>query len=340
MAILKRTIPLILPFFLTGCYENFEPKIDTKPVLCLNSLITAGSPIEVRVSRTWLYTDVNGDKDHSVDDAVLRIYANGELVNSGYIPEEGDHLRISASSVKYGDAEAEVTVPVATRISGVEFNNKVESLRVTENPDWGINANVQFGINISMRLDDPKEVDNFYILSYDTFSFSDDGDNNEPLFRKSRNSFKASFSSGNFESVDPVFYEQTNTFEEIMNYSSYNMFFSDRLFHRETNTLDFGFTPCFFEISGWDRDPAELECGWDLTLYSISESYYNWRAYCWQTDGLVFGDFGDLGLAEPIWGYSNVSTGAGVVAARSSVTVKVNIKDFLTGTIDAGLAAQ
>ena len=320
MAILKKTIPLlIIPVLLTGCYESFDPKIDTASVLCLNSLITAGSPIDVKVSRTWVYTDQAGAKYHSVDDAVVRIYVNGDLVDSGYIPEEGDHIRISASSMRYGHAEAEVTVPVASRISDVDFDNKIESLWMKDTSGWGINASIQFGVNISMTLDDPEDVENFYLLSYDTFS-------NE--------SYHSSFSSGYFESLDPVFNEQTSSFEEVMNYSAYNMFFADRLLNRETDAIDFGFTPCFFELSGWKGDPADIECGWDITLYSISESYYNWLAYCWQTDGIVFGDMGDIGLSEPIWGYSNVSTGAGVVAAQSSVIVRIDIKDFLLNAID------
>ena len=319
MAILKKTITLlILPLLLTGCYESFDPKIDTIPVLCLNSLITAGSPIEVKVSRTWVYTDKTGEKDHSVDDAVVMLYANGALVDSGYIPEQGDHIRIHASSVRYGEAEAEVTVPVATPISGVESSGKVESLRIQDTPGWGINADLQFGINISMAIADPKDKDNFHILSYDTFD----------------QSWRSDFSSGYFETVDPVFYEQASPFEDVMNGGGYELFFSDRLLNRATNALDFGFTPCFFHLNGWKGELSELECGWDMTLYSISESYYNWLTFCWQSDGIVFGDFGDWGLSEPIWGYSNVSTGAGVVAAQSSVAIQINIKDFLMKTLE------
>lgn len=50
MAILRYIIPILSVFLLTGCYEDFNPEIDTKPVLCLNSLITAGKPIEVDIT--------------------------------------------------------------------------------------------------------------------------------------------------------------------------------------------------------------------------------------------------------------------------------------------------
>ena len=48
----------------------------------------------------------------------------------------------------------------------------------------------------------------------------------------------------------------------------------------------------------------------------------------------MLGGFIDVGLAEPIWGYSNVSTGAGVVAARTPYTVTLNLKDFLRQNIE------
>ncbi|MDE5850237.1 MAG: hypothetical protein K2H38_08860 [Muribaculaceae bacterium] len=41
-----------------------------------------------------------------------------------------------------------------------------------------------------------------------------------------------------------------------------------------------------------------------------------------------------VGLSEPVWGYSNVSTGAGVVAAQSPATVKIDLSDFLLKALE------
>ncbi len=69
-------------------------------------------------------------------------------------------------------------------------------------------------------------------------------------------------------------------------------------------------------------------------LASVSQSYYNRAIYVWQRDSGVLGDLGDLGFADPMWGYSNVSTGAGVVAARSYATCTLNLHDFLKESIE------
>lgn len=336
MALLKKTHSLFfifLPLLLTGCYQDFDPKIDIKPVLCLNSLITAGEPINVRVSRTWVYTDESGEKDHSVSDATVSIYINGSLVDSGYIPAEGDRIRIHASSPNYGEAEAEVTVPVATEICGFECNTKVTDLSATQTPGLGMNANLQFDINITLDLKDSKDTDDYHRLAYCIFNPEDDGTWEDDQEYPTRSSNYGYLSEGYFEALDPVFYQQVDPFEDMMNGSYHTLFFSDILYNGEEKPLTFGFSSNIFRLSGWDGDLADLECGWDLTLYSISESYYNWLAYDLQDESFVFGDLTDMGLAEPIWGYSNVSTGAGVVAAQSSTTVTIDLRDFLQETL-------
>ncbi len=317
MDILKKIILLASPLLLTGCYQDFEPKIDTKPVLCLNSLITAGEPIYVKVTHTWVFTDSEATKNHAVDDAELQIYANDILVDSDYIPQEGDEIHIVAHSIKYGKAEAKVTVPVATQIPTIDFTPKVKDLWMTQTPGWGTNASIEFDINIALNLADNPKIDNFFRLIYTSYE-------NYPI---------TSFSPGDFEPLDPVFFEQTNSFDDAMNGSYSFMYFSDRLFNRPANAVDFAFSPCFVNLSGWKGDATDLECGFTFTLYSISESYYKWLAFCDQAGGIVFSDFGDYGLADPIWGYSNVSTGAGVVAAQSSTTVTLNLQDFLENTL-------
>ncbi len=331
MDILKKTILFSLPLLLTGCFEDFDPKIDTTPVLCLNSLITAGSPIEVQITRSWVFTDKKGQDDHSVDDAELFIYADGMLVDSDYIPAEGDHIKLVATSKKYGEAEAEVTVPIATQITDIKYQPKIESVSVNEYPGRGIYARTSFDVLVSLGLEAADKTGRFYRFDFTSYNPNDiytDGQGSNHVYDPTYTRFY----SGSFEPLDAVFYEQANAFEEVLNYGYYNLFFSDRLLNKESNALDFGFFECSFDISNWNGDRAKLECGWDITLYSISESYYKWLACCWQSDSFVLGDMAEMGFAEPAWGYSNVSTGAGVVAAQSSATVTLNLQEFLEKT--------
>ncbi len=312
MDILKKIILLASPLLLTGCYEDFDPNIDTTPVLCLNSLIKAGEPIDVSITRTWVYTDAAAAKDHSVNDATLQIFANGNPVESNYLPQEGDHIRLLASSQKYGCAEAEVTVPVAAQISSLKFTPIITDFWTSQTPVWGLNADIYFDIKIVLVIDDSKDATKYYHLSSESFSNSN-----------------AYFSPGRFETLDPVFYEQVSAFEEVMNGGYYYLFFSNRLIDAETNAVEFDFSTCKFALKGWKGELNEFDCGWEITLYSISESYYNWSAYIDQSESFVFEDMESFGLSEPIWGYSNVSTGAGVVAAQSSSSITLNLQDFL-----------
>lgn len=339
MDILKKQLfLLLLPVLLSGCYEDFDPRIDTKPVLCLNSLITAGEPIDVKVSRTWIYSDPTGETNHSVKDATVKIFANGNPVDKEYIPEEGDRIRILASSLTYGEAEAEVTVPIATRISDVEYTAKLKDLWTLDTPGWGLNADLTFDIRVSMDLNDNGATEDYHLLTYDIFNSNKGSiwaDEDDDISSASTdNAYYAALSGGNFDALDPVFYQQVDPFEDIM-FGSYScLYFSDRTYNGEVKPLEFGFSKCNFRLSGWKGDSDYLDSGWEITFYSISESYYNWIAYCDQSGGAIFGDMGSFGLAEPIWGYSNVSTGAGVVAARSSTTISINIKEFLLKTLD------
>lgn len=329
MDILKKIILLASPLLLTECYEDFDPNIDTTPVLCLNSLIKAGEPIDVNITRTWIYTDAAAAKDHSVDDASFQIFANGNPVDNSYIPHEGDHIRLLARSRKYGSAEAEVTVPVASQISSLDFTPRVTDFWATHTQGWGLTATMYFDVKINFGIADNNSTTNYYLLEYKSFSNSHPTDYDDPLNFYQKYPQVSTFSPGQFETSDPVFYEQVSAFEEVMNGAYYDVYFSNRLINKETNDVEFGFSACKFALTGWNGQLEEFDCGWDFTLYFISESLYNWAAYIEQKNGFVFGDMGDWGLSDPIWGYSNVSTGAGVVAAQSSATITLNLHDFL-----------
>ncbi|MDE6399816.1 MAG: DUF4249 domain-containing protein, partial [Muribaculaceae bacterium] len=83
MGILKHVIPSILLILLSACYEDFTPDIPSEPVLCVNSLITAGKPIKIDISRTRLYSDE--DSPTTVDDAVVSLFVDGVLQTPDYI---------------------------------------------------------------------------------------------------------------------------------------------------------------------------------------------------------------------------------------------------------------
>lgn len=327
MEVLKKFLPLLLPLLMSGCIEDFNPEIDSKPRLCLNSLITAGEPIEVSVSRTWLYNDEDGAAHHEVNDATITVYANGVAVGPDYLPAEGDNIRIYVVSPTYGEAEAEVTVPMSVPA-------KMSEPIIEMTDKWSGEAQgdsrvgVQMNMRVAMTVNDPADVNNYYRLTYSDFApeVSD-----EPSYIDA----PVRFNYGNFVyQAEPIFSEHIGVVDVISGNDSEGFtFFTDRQFSGKSYTLNLSFNDMQYSLNLAEYSEEYLNCGLVFTLSSISESYYNWLCYRWNVDNGTLSDIADLGLGDPVWGYSNVSTGAGVVAACAKRSYTVSLKEFLKSII-------
>lgn len=318
MGILKKISPLALPILLTGCYEDFIPKIDTKPVLCINSLITAGNPIEVKVTHTWEYADVAGDADHSVTDADIKIFANGEPQEDDYLPKEGDIIKITAESPTYGHAEAETRVPESVPIEALDWEANVTDYREWADID-DVFIHIRFNLVAKLTITDPANQMNYYQFSYRTSPEEEEG----------------RLDAGNFYyEGEPIFSEHIGMLDAISGYDAYGFtFFTDRQFSGTSYTLNLRFNDMIFNINKRNVNADALDCDLELYLSSISPSFYNWCDYCWNAEYGTISDLGDIGLGDPIWGYSNVSSGAGIVAAQTLEHCTINLKDLLMDTI-------
>ncbi len=339
MAILKYLPILIIPILSTGCYENFTPQTDAKPVLCLNSSITAGEAIEVDVSRSWAYNDEEGERDHSVQDATITIYANGEVAVEDYIPAEGDEIHIVAESATYGMAEAYVTVPRSVPIASVKV--KPVALSLWRDEDEPMTGSLNFNMRVSLTLEDNPECDDFFRLSYDCtspYTYYDEEDNS----LEASHAPYTFFNPGTIDyETEPIFKEHIGVFESVFgDGDGLNMFFSDKQFSGKSYTLNLLFNGCYYHVQAPVYDSDLFDACITFYLSTISKSYYNRAIYVWQTVSGSINDMGDLGFTEPMWAYSNVSTGAGVVAARTVSSYKISLKDFLMGEILGIFAAQ
>ena len=325
MALLRKIIPGLLALALTSCYEDFTPKTDTRPVLCMNSLITAGEPIEVRVTRTWVYTDIAAQRGHSVKDAKISVYANGELRDDSYIPQEGDHIRLVAESPGFDPAEAEVTVPLAVPFSSVKCEPTVSNYWIDDSNGMA-NMSIRFNTLFTLTISDMPDAVNYYRFSYKNFYES---------FGNLNSSFNY-FTPGyfNYES-EPIFSEHIGVFESVMGCTAWGFaFFTDRQFSGKDYTLHILFTDADYTMNLPEFDESYLDCGYILTLSTVTESFYNYANYKWQlSDGFIY-DMSDVGLSDPIQGYSNVSTGAGIVAAQTHSSYTINLKDFLKNWLE------
>lgn len=332
MAILKKiSVCLLAVASLTACHETFIPDIDTTPVLCINSHIVAGQPIKVDVSRTWLFSD--DEAVPTVADAEVAVYANGTLCDGDYVARQGDRILIEAASATYGEASAEVDVPECVKPSALQW--AAEAVRVdTQTFDDGkMNVFVVFNLAATLTIDDPADIANYYNFSYNGYSKSVDYGDEEDTWDPERPS--ASLWLGTFMyEAEPIFSEHVGVLETVWSGGNTDFsFFTDRQFSGDSYSLHLHFTEMNFCLYKVDFDDELLECGLDLTLATVSQSYYNWANYQWQLECGIIGDMGNVGLSEPLWGYSNVSTGAGVVAAQSHTTLTIDLRDFLRQTI-------
>ncbi len=334
MAILKYIYPIALSIVLTGCYENFTPDVDTKPVLCLNSLITAGQPIEVSVTHSWFYTDETGAADRQVKDAKVNIYVNGELVGDDYLPQDGDIIKIIAESQTFGSAEAEVTVPVSIPIESLEWE-----AAVTGKEDWNYTDETVYYypmvLRARMTISDPAESENYFQFTYDTNPDDDEIDPDTPFIDSPVMFYPGTL----YYEAEPIFSEHIGLIDAISGNDTYGFsFFTDRRFSGGSYTLNLQFNDMGLRILYPEQLRNEniddlLNFKIILTLNVISPSYYNWCCYQWNISNGTIGDLGNIGLSDPIWGYSNVSSGAGVVAARSQTSLTIDLKEFLLNEI-------
>lgn len=319
---------------LTGCYEDFTPNIAVQPVLCLNSMITAGEPVIVKVSHTWAYTDGDYSMNSSVDDAVVSIFVDGALSVADYIPKEGDRICIVADSQTYGHAEAEVAVPYAVPIDSLRcICNVMEVWRQDNIPGWEMQSEILFNMKLEVNITDCSDVDNYFHLS-DVTSFwpvdlDDDMEGGEYI------PTQIFLTPGSLRyDLEPIFSEHIDAFEAIMGSDAYGFtFFTDRQFSGSTYTLNLHYNDCRYFVRSEQWNPKLFDCGYVVSLSTVSKSCYDWSNYLWYSFDGMMGEIGDVGFGDQMWGYSNVSTGAGVVAARAISTATISLNDFLESAV-------
>lgn len=342
MEILKRyIISFVTLVTLSGCMKDFEPETDQPSVLCLNAMITAGEPFELSVTHTWRYSKPVADP--TVGDADVALYVNDEFVErlvydesrpedgsapkssykSAYAPASGDRLKIVAESERYGAATAEVTVPAPPTVRDVKAEPAVTSTWFSDHGDGSYAIDLSFRLSIIIDIADVDKSANYFV-----FDWANGSDEEETGFRFSLGSL-------NYD-AEPVFSEHISAFESIMGSDAWGFsVFSDRRFAGKSYPLKAVYNNCSFYLwTGYDPVEDYFHPTVEVSVDNISKSYYDWLIYDWQVDNGFIGSLGDIGFADAIISCSNVSTGAGVVAARARTARSVDLHDFIMDTLN------
>ncbi|MDE6242588.1 MAG: DUF4249 domain-containing protein [Muribaculaceae bacterium] len=350
MAILRRIYTLLLLLTvaagLTSCYTTFEPDLPSTPVLCMNSQIRPGEEIPLMLTRTWLWTE--GDEKNLnifVTDAEVRLIVNGEFrenlspsvtgngydpdhflyeeykcFKSTYVPKSGDRIRLEATSREYGEAWAETKVPYPVPVDRVVPDVKecvavgnTSQLPVTTEP-------ITFDMNFDLMLyfTDPDVRGNYYDLVVSYSQYQNDEDCYSYL-----STLWVDFTK------EPLFTEHISALESALTDNNGYSIFSDRQINGKTYPLRINFPITTFYYSNPLNQQWPKDYGIVLTLRHIDEDYYKHVISVWQANTGIVGALGGVGLASPAFAYSNVSTGAGIVAAYAESEITIPLIDIV-----------
>ena len=337
----KILLCLVFAIGLSSCFSEFTPDIDRTPVLCMNSSITAGEPLQVNLTRTWRW-DESYKKDISVTDAGIKLYVNGQYVEDlvcrenenipdktnenynqipyiyvaeKYIPASGDEIRLEAVSEKYGTASAVETIPYPVNIEKVEaiIPKFFSSTYDTKGTIY------QFDLNLLVSFTDPADIVNYYQLKvYD------------PALIDYETGARAYFQWLRIDmSNEPLVTEHVSSFESVVADTWGYSFFSDRQISGKNYSFHVSVDNCNFYYNNPDGIPEYENSGLDIELQSLSQNYYNHILSVWEAnDGLV-GSLGSVGLGEIVPAYSNVSTNAGIVAGKAVSRIQLSIPKLM-----------
>lgn len=363
----KYILPLILSLVLTSCFSDFEPDIESKPVLCMISNISDGDSIKVSLTHTWRWSDKTEsgsencpwgsdgklDSDLLVKNAQVKLYVNDEyketlkfskgIGGSGsypddgiiyrwddypwtttgyvyyiaeYIPKCGDNIRLEAESDEYGSACAEVTVPQTVEIDSVDY-----TISNFEDRNSTLSEFYIFDMNLSMWFSDLGNETNYYMFDTSSSGYFK-GEDDQGIEYKESVTFRD-------ETDDPLFTEHVSAIDHVLAETSGYSFFSDRQISGKSYPLHVRLEGVSYQIDNRLATPDMENSYISLILYSISPSYYRHVISVWAANDGIVGSLGDVGLAEPVFAASNVSTGAGVVSASTKYEYKLYMRQLI-----------
>lgn len=292
---------------LTGaCTSDYSPSFEEKPVLVINVIASPGEPIEASVTHSWPVGElVKGNVD--LPDAEVQLVVNdGAPIRMTYdaasarfrsdrVARAADRICVSASHPDYGSASGATTVPRPVVISDWKCTHRVETdyngYIYESDGTWGHPRMVRFVYSVTFS--DPVDEENYYLVSSD------------------------------LDCDDPIIDENNTPLEAIFIKSKDFYVFSDRQINGKTYTLTCSKTYTLHYIL-----PGEDFIN-RISVYSISKEYYLYLLSLYKKYETISGALEEIGLAEPRSVYSNVSSGAGVVAAQAPTTIINDVAEIM-----------
>jgi hypothetical protein len=319
---------VILMLLLLSCERIIEfrgENVDPKTVIYC--MLDPDSIISVSVSRSHAVFDIKYEPQQ-ITDAVVRLYCNEELVetltyvsppppceycpptphsryvSTGTRPVAGSTYRIEAELPGMKMASGETTLPALVPILGIDTTEIVTG--------WGV---MQMVVKVSMS--DPGETDNYYRLTANRTDGAYYGDKEQP-----------------WNPEIPV-----TVFQEDCSYSSYDepliapLQEEEDLFGMYIENRYFLFNDELIAGKNYDLT-LKIDHSWpDPGYYEFS--HFNFRLetvsrelYLYLRSLSAHQQTNDNFLTEPVLVYTNIENGLGVVGARVSSAVNIEIGEY------------
>ncbi len=336
---------------LSSCYTYFVPDLKSTPVVCINSLLRAGEDIKVEVTRTWRYSEGTPTVglDISLKEAEVYLYVNDELEEklvlrfhsddgagilwfrpdngvdcyfaANYIPKSGDKIKIVAIDRTYGEAYSEVIIPYPVEIDNVD--TKIIKLNSYYNRD-NDTYSAHFDMMLSVKFTDPASISNFYVFDIQTRA-SIHKDTEDEYYHPSVESVSINPDYG----FEPLFSEHISPLETIITdaYGLYTVF-SDRQISGKQYSLEVplsGSYSCDYS----DHPGMDKKLLLNVEFGHISKAYYNYMMSLWANTEGISGALGGVGLGDAVFEFSNVSTGAGIVATQANSIYELDMREIV-----------
>lgn len=289
-------IALPISLLLPSCTTDFDPKLDDTPIPVINALAERDSLLVAMVSRSWLFNTLNDPAKATLPDANVQYRVDGGqwlpmTFNEETARYECDHRCMAGESVeikadtRFGEAEGSANVPTAVPIDKVEYT--VET-RIDQNSfSMGYNGEISHPLEMTLRF---------------KVTFTDPAGENYYLV------------AGSGYVDDPIIGENESAMDGVLNKYHYCSFFTDRTISLQTYTLSL-----FESFYLWPTGDGGYGRPWStkstIKLINLSKDYYLYILSLFKKYTGFQGILEDFGVAEPRSVFSNVSTGAGIIAS-------------------------
>lgn len=301
---------ILFSLIFSSCYQDIDldkyKGENGENFLVLNSIMNPDSTISAVASKTFFYSDPPKEREY-VTNLDLELLINGQHKGlmefnhennhyvSNFIPKESDIVELKTN---YNGEPIECIDSIPTKV-------KIESINVYREGPLAIYTTKDYYITYEITFTDPIGEDNYYFLQYDD--------------------------SGRFVSGNLSFGVRDFTFEYVFQqlarkigaiipawepYSPEGLPFSDYGIEGKTHTLIV--KEIVQGVRFMDTLSRYTHMHRKISLYSISESFYNYlvsRLYNETYDSDLHGGMIDLGFTEPLKTYSNINGGIGIFAA-------------------------